>query len=142
MCSRDNARTPFQWDKSEYAGFSKCKPWIKVNANKSYINAEDEIADEDSVLNYYKKLIAFRKGNKVIKEGEYIDLLPRDRNIFMYKRKSEVGEVIVLSSFSKEKVKFKRNDLLEGYELVLTNYKENEKDYLKPYETRLYKKGF
>ena len=142
MCSRDNARTPFQWDKSEYAGFSKCKPWIKVNANKEYINAEDEIADEDSVLNYYKKLIAFRKGNKVIKEGEYIDLLPRDRNIFMYKRKSEVGEVIVLSSFSKDKVKFKRNDLLEGYELVLTNYKENEKDYLKPYETRLYKKGF
>ena len=60
----------------------------------------------------------------------------------MYKRKSKVGELIVLSSFSKDKVKRKRNDLLECYELVLTNYKEKEKDYLKPYETRLYKKGF
>ena len=90
-CSRDNARTPMQWDASEYAGFSNVKPWLKVNENKSFINANEAMKDDNSIFHYYQKLIAFRKDNEVIKNGEYIDLLPNDNNVFAYERR--LGEL-------------------------------------------------
>ena len=138
QCSRDNARTPMQWDDSEYAGFSKVKPWIKVNKNKSFINAEKEIKDDNSVFHYYQKLIAFRKGNEVIKEGRYIDLLPRNSKVFAYKREFNGKEVVVVSNFTNKVVKNPLLKKLDNYELVLSNYENNE-ERLKPYETRLYK---
>ena len=68
--SRDNGRTPMQWDGSRYVGFSQGEPWIGIPENHSYINAQAEAADSGSILNYYKRLIALRKEYKVISEGE------------------------------------------------------------------------
>ncbi len=136
-CSRDNARTPMQWDDSEYAGFSKVKPWLKVNENKSFINAEEAIKDDNSIYHYYQKLISFRKDNEVIKDGEYIDLLPHDKNTFAYERKLGNKSVVVISSFVNKKQKISLIKKLNGYKLALSNY-NNDNDVLNPYETRVY----
>lgn len=137
-CSRDNARTPMQWDDSEYAGFSKVKPWIQVNANKSFINAKEQLNNDDSIFQYYQKLISLRKDDEVIKDGQYIDLLPNNSTIYAYKRKKGDKELIIVSNFTKIKRKNPLLDKLKNYQVVLSNYKENE-DMLKPYETRIYK---
>ena len=137
-CSRDNARTPMQWDDSEYAGFSKVKPWIQVNANKSFINAKQELSDDKSIFHYYQKLIELRKGDEVIKDGIYVDLLPNNSNIYAYVRKNDNKELIIVSNFTKIKRKNPLFNKLKDYTLVLSNYDNNE-DELKPYETRVYK---
>lgn len=137
QCSRDNARTPMQWDDSEYAGFSNVKPWIKVNKNKSFINAKKEIEDQDSIFHYYQKLISYRKGNEVIKEGNYIDLLPHSSKIYAYKRELNGQEIIVVSNFTNKTVKNPLFNKLNGYKLVLSNY-NNTNGTLEPFETRVY----
>ena len=137
-CSRDNARTPMQWDDSEYAGFSRVKPWIQVNANKLFINAKEQLNNDDSIFHYYQKLISLRKDDEVIKDGQYIDLLPNNSTIYAYTRKKGGKELIIVSNFTKIKRKNPLLDKLKNYQVVLSNYKENE-DMLKPYETRIYK---
>ena len=134
--TRDNARTPMQWDNSEYAGFSKHEPWLRVNDNKSFINAEESLKDEDSIFHYYQKIIAFRKGNEVIKDGEYIDLYKSNKNIYAYKRKLGDKEIVVISSFSNKEVKVPFINAFNGYKKVLSNY-ENNSETFKPYETRV-----
>ena len=136
--TRDNARTPMQWDDSEYAGFSKVKPWIRLNSNKCCINVKESIEYEDSIYHYYQKLISFRKGNDIIKQGLYIDLMKSDRNIFAYKRKLNDKEIVVISNFTKKNVKVPLVDSLKGYKIALGNYKKNESNVLKTYETRVY----
>ena len=137
QCSRDNARTPVQWDDSEYAGFSNVKPWIKVNKNKSFINAKKEMEDSNSIFHYYQKLIAYRKGNEVIKEGKYIDLLPSNSKIFAYKRELNGQEIVVVSNFTNKTIKNPLFNKLNGYKLVLSNY-NNTNGTLAPFETRVY----
>ena len=136
--SRDNARTPVQWDDSEYAGFSKGEPWLAVNKNKEFINVKESIDDKDSIFHYYQKLISFRKGNEVIKDGTYIDLLKSDKNIFAYKRKLDDKEIVVVSNFKNKEIKVPLIDKLDRFTKVLGNY-DNDTNVLKPYETRLYK---
>ncbi len=136
-CNRDNARTPMQWDNSRYAGFSDSKPWLKINKNKAFINAESAINDGDSTLNFFKKAILIRSGNEVIKDGTYVDLLPHSKTIYAYARKLNSKEVVVISNFSKKKIKCNLLSQYKNYKLVLTNYVEKEEDYLKAYETRV-----
>ena len=136
--SRDNARTPMQWDDSEYAGFSNVKPWLMVNKNKDKINVKQSLADEDSVYKFYQKIISFRKGNEVIKDGEYIDLLKSHKQVFAYKRKLNDKEIVVISNFSNKEVKLPLLQEMKDRELVISNY-ENNSEVLKPYETRVYK---
>ena len=137
QCSRDNARTPMQWDDSEFAGFSNVKPWIKVNKNKSFINVKKELEDQDSIFHYYQKLISYRKGNEVIKEGNYIDLLPHNSKIYAYKRELNGQEIIIVSNFTNKTVKNPLFNKLNGYKLVLSNY-NNTNGTLEPFETRVY----
>ena len=136
--SRDNARTPMQWDNSEYAGFSVVEPWLKVNKNKCCINVKESIEYNDSIYHFYQKLIAFRKGNEVIKDGEYIDLLKSNSKIFAYKRKLGEKEIIVVSNFTKKEVKLPKLEGLDKFEITLSNYVKHS-PILKPYETRVYK---
>ena len=136
--TRDNARTPMQWDDSEYAGFSTVKPWLKVNNNKCCINVKESIAYPDSIYHFYQKLIAFRKDNEVIKDGEYIDLLKSSNQIFAYKRKLNNKEVIVISNFTNKEVKLPHIEGLDKHEIILSNYTKHS-SVLKPYETRVYK---
>ena len=136
--NRDNARTPFQWNNTEYAGFSHVEPWIKVNANKEFINVEQDLKNEQSIIKFYQELIKFRKDNDVIKQGEYTCLNKKDKNIFIYKRKLDDREIVVISNFKCKPIKVKYINSLSNYKLVIGNY-SNEGDILQPYETRVYK---
>ena len=102
--SRDNARTPVQWDSSVNAGFSKGTPWLPVNPNYTEINVASQVNDPESLLSYYKKLIALRK-DPVYKEtivyGELIPYLEDRHNLMAYYRKAE-KTLLVLGNFQKE----------------------------------------
>ncbi len=106
--SRDNARTPMQWNSSENAGFSSSLPWLKVNKNYKHINVSDTCSDSNSVLNCYKKLIAFRKENTDLLCGEYNLLLNR-KNVAAYKR----GDLIIILNHSDKKTNVEFNGILE-----------------------------
>ena len=133
--SRDNARTPMQWDASENAGFTTGTPWIAVNPNYKKINVEDQLKREDSVFNYYKKLIRLRKENEIIVYGNYELLLPEDENIFAYVRTLDNQKLLVVCNFSKSEQKFD----FQGYEnakVLISNYNRDDREdgILKPYE--------
>lgn len=103
--SRDNARTPMQWDGTANAGFTSGKPWLKVNPNYKDLNVKRELADETSVLSYYKKLIALRKSEdykEVFTYGAFVPLFENEPDIFAYERKLDNQSVIILANFSKE----------------------------------------
>lgn len=106
--SRDNARTPMQWDNSKNAGFTTGTPWLKVNPNYQSINVKDQLADETSVLAYYKKLLSLRKSEEykeVFTYGTFTPLFENEENIFAYERKLNDKSVMVLANFgSKEAV--------------------------------------
>ena len=136
--TRDNARTPMQWDNSEYAGFSNVEPWLKVNSNKASINTIDDLNNEKSINKFYRSLISFRKDNEVIKNGEYICLNPKDNNAYIYKRKLGDKEIVVVSNFKGKQIKSKLLDQFSNYQLVISNYK-NGSTTLEPFETRIYK---
>lgn len=136
--SRDNARTPMQWDSSEYAGFSKVKPWLKVNKNKRFINVVDALKDENSILNYYKKLIRIKTELPVVRDGKFTLLFPHNKKLFIYKREDDKHIMIVVASFSKNKTKNVIKKQTNGFKLILTNDSENNADYINPYEARIY----
>lgn len=135
--SRDNARTPMQWDDSENAGFSSVKPWLKVNENKKDINVKTALENENSLYYFYKDLIKIRKTYSVVKSGNYADLDAKSKEIFAYSRKNNKGEMIVISNLSKKEIKWKKLKDYSSYNLLLSNYDKNE-EFLKPYETRIY----
>ena len=134
--SRDNARTPMQWDETEYGGFSDVPPWINVSKSKDEINVKKALNDHDSLFYYYKKLIELRKSHDAIINGKYELLLKHNKNIFSYKRTTDNEEILVVSSFSKRVVNLPLN--LNGYKLILSNYSENVSNVLNPYEARVY----
>ncbi len=106
--SRDNARTPMQWDDSENAGFTTGTPWIMVNPNYRQINVKSALADEDSVFYYYRKLIRLRRSSEwseVIVYGDYDLLLPEDEAVFAYTRSLNGRRLLVLCNLSSDSVK-------------------------------------
>ena len=135
--SRDNARTPMCWDNTEYAGFSKVEPWIRVNPDKDKINAEAAINNTNSLYHFYRKLIEFRKDNEVIRDGEFVLKYKNSNKLFIYERVLKDKKVVVISSFTNKKVKCSYLKNIKG-ELVLSNYLEHNNKYLLPYECRLY----
>ena len=102
--SRDNARTPMQWDASPHAGFTSGEPWIPVNANFTEINAEAAVADPDSVFHHYRRLIALRHELPVIADGDFTMLLEADERVYAYVRALEGVELLVLGNFSGDEV--------------------------------------
>lgn len=132
--SRDNARTPMQWNTKENAGFTTGTPWIKVNKNYLEINAEAEMAEKDSVYNYYKKLIRLRKENEIMVHGRFNPLLEEDDHIYAYERLWEGEKIVVACNFTKE---VQACDLFQGLEdgkELISNYKEHKTGVLQPYE--------
>lgn len=136
--SRDNSRTPMQWDDSDYAGFSDVTPWIDVIDNYQSINVKNSMNDKDSILHYYKKLIELRKQYKIIQDGLFVPLLESDSEVFAYKRMYEDEELIVLNNFYDKEVPIDMN--LQEYVLLISNYKEDKREILRPYETVAYYK--
>lgn len=143
--SRDNSRTPMQWDDSNFGGFSKSKPWININPNYKTINVKNQINDEYSILNFYKTMIKIRKSNEALIYGEYKLILEDDKNIYAYKRVLGSDEFIIITNMSNEKVMCNYKDIKLNYEnLVIANLKVKNHETtnsieLKPWECRMYK---
>ena len=135
--SRDNARTPMQWDDTKEAGFTSGTPWIAVNPNYKEINAKAAAKDPDSVFHYYKKLIALRKRNPVIIYGEYELLLSDSEELYVFTRTLDQEKLLVVCNFSGGEAAFVIPDEFTGGSCLIANM---ENDYtkssltLKPYE--------
>ena len=140
---RDNARTPMQWDSTENAGFTTGKPWLKVNKNYKFINAEDCLQDKDSIFYHYKKLINIRKHNDTIIYGNYKLLLPEDKNVFAYSRELNGDKIVVVCSFYNKEINLNFKEDFNNVEILLSNYKDSSilmKDLkLRPYEAIMYR---
>ena len=137
--SRDNSRTPMQWDSSENAGFTKGTPWLKVCDRYQEINTEDK-NDPDSIFQYYKKLVSLRKELPVIQKGSVFPLLREDKEILAYKREYDGKELYVFCNFFDRDVKVKY-DIPKDCRCILSNYGENvetEKLILRPYEAVMF----
>ena len=131
--SRDNARTPVQWDDSENAGFTTGKPWIPVNPNYKEINAKAAMADPDSVFYYYKKLIELRHTMPIIPYGVFEPLLLDSESIYAYRRHLDGQVLTVACNFTDKEVPCGLFEDLKGEEII-SNYKEHKAGALQPYE--------
>lgn len=142
--ARDNARSPMQWSAEPNAGFSKAEPWFAVNVNYPEINVADQEQDPNSLLNFYRKLIRFRKDNPVALYGTYREHDRKNRKLYVYERAYEGTRLLVICSFTADQVRF---DAPEGIKLdkarqVLGNYEVNfviaNGFTTRPYELRVY----
>lgn len=120
--SRDNARTPVQWDDTEHAGFTTGTPWIPVNPNYKTINAKAELEDADSVFHYYQKLIALRKQYPVIVYGKYELQLADDKNLFAYTRTLDGEQLFVVCNFTENTCNVQIPEAFETSECLISNY--------------------
>ena len=137
--SRDNARTPLQWNDTQFAGFSTNKPWIDVNSNYEKINVESEEDNPDSILNYYREIIRIRKNNLTLVYGDFLDLEPDNEKLYIYKRWDKQKTFVVILNFSDEKILCDLNDL-SSMILVIGNYKKSVYDgFMDPWEARVYR---
>ncbi|PML50869.1 alpha,alpha-phosphotrehalase [Vibrio lentus] len=143
--SRDNSRTPMQWNSEPYAGFSLAQPWLDVANSYTEINAEQALEDKDSVFYFYKSLIELRKQVPVITHGRYQDLLPEHPSIFAYVRESEGQILLCINNYYGEETECvlpERFEMMKAKSL-LSNYQVNESlvtshhQVLRPYETRI-----
>ena len=139
--SRDNNRTPMQWNSSENAGFTTGKPWIKINKNYKEINVEKQLNDENSILNFYKKMIKLKKEYEGLIYGKFNLILEEDENIFAYERIYNDDLFLIVCNISDENINFKykntlRNVLLSNY---YVKYEETNDVNLRPWECILYK---
>ncbi len=142
--SRDNARTPIQWDDTENAGFSTGTPWMPVNPNYREINARAAMADPESVFHYYQKLIALRKQYPVIVYGGYQLLLEDSEELFVYIREYKGEKLLVVCSFTDKEVEFEIPKEFQGAQCLIANYEnsyDSEKMVLKPYEAFVLRVG-
>jgi trehalose-6-phosphate hydrolase len=139
--SRDNARTPMQWDDTANAGFTDGTPWIQAAESYHTVNVKKTLEDPDSIFAHYQKLIEMRKTMSVVQEGIFIPLLQEHPKIFAYERRTEEDSLIVLNNFFAEETEADLD--LEGYEVYLSNYKDTEvlnHMVLRPYESVILKK--
>ncbi|TVZ51145.1 glycoside hydrolase family 13 protein [Dokdonia sp. Hel_I_53] len=105
--ARDNARTPMQWSTSENAGFSTATPWIKLNSNyKNGVNVAQQIKEKNSVLSYFKKMVAIRKSNKALVYGKYKIIKPAHEQVYAYTRQEDDQRFLILLNFSDDLLRF------------------------------------
>ncbi|WP_053361970.1 alpha,alpha-phosphotrehalase [Bacillus sp. FJAT-27251] len=143
--SRDNSRTPVQWTAEKNAGFTSGTPWIPVARNYANINAENALADHDSVFYHYKKLISLRKEYEIITYGDYELLLEDHPEIFAYIRNGRDEKLLVVTNFYAKETQFVMPDTVDtdGHEakVLLSNYdsgKEFRNIHLRPYESIIF----
>jgi len=144
--SRDNARTPMQWDGNERAGFTTGTPWIMVNGNYPTINVDQALADSDSVFRYYQQLIRLRKANPVMVYGTYDLILDAHEQIYAFTRTLGDDRLLVILNFGGNTPVFALpTDIsFTGKELLISNYAvEPHEDLrlltLQPWEACVYR---
>ena len=147
--SRDNSRTPVQWNDSDNAGFTTGTPWIGVPENYRTVNAEMALKDKNSVFYHYKKLIDLRRNEELMITGRYEDIDLENKSVYAYKRVGENGELVVISNFYEPEVEFELEGNgvtgLENAKILLSNYEtepeiKDGKINLKPYESIIFKR--
>ena len=144
--SRDNSRTPVQWDDTKNAGFTSGTPWIGIPENYKKINAENALKDNNSIFYHYQNLIQLRRTEELLITGRYEDIDLENKKVYAYKRIGENEELIVISNFYDEVTEFDIKGLdLEKAFILLSNYVQSpeikeDKIILKPYESIIFKK--
>ncbi|MFT4105049.1 MAG: alpha-glucosidase [Lacrimispora sp.] len=137
--SRDNARTPMQWEDSHQAGFTEGQPWIKINPNYKEINAKNQMGDMNSVFEYYRQLIRLRKQHPVLSAGRFQMLMEDDEEIFAYTREDEKSRILVVCNFFESFRSCPLQKEWDHMELLIHNYRHiEEPEILRPYEARMY----
>lgn len=143
--SRDNGRTPMQWENSSNAGFSSGTPWIKVNPNYKTINQAAQESDPNSCLNYFRKLVKLRKDNPTLVYGKYTLLDKSNANVYAYTRASDGNKMLIILNFSTKVAKLS-TELGTKAKMILSNYKSAPVNNvtktsitLRPYESIVYK---
>lgn len=136
--SRDNARTPMQWDDGVNAGFTEGTPWIEVNPNYPEINARAEMEDRDSIYHYYQKLIRLRKDLKIFVDGDFRLLLEEDPDIFAYERQAAGEKLRVIANFTEKTLPCSLLTACKEEAVLIHNYgKLPEDGSLRPYEAMM-----
>ncbi|EAQ50717.1 MULTISPECIES: glycoside hydrolase family 13 protein [Leeuwenhoekiella] len=125
--SRDHGRTPMQWDASENAGFTTGNPWLPLNPNYAEINTQAEEADENSVLNHFKKLTALRKNADALIYGDYELLIPEHPQVYAYTRSLGDEQFLIVLNFSQEQTSVELEGLSSFSELKINNYSNLKK---------------
>lgn len=143
--SRDNSRTPVQWNDKENAGFTTGTPWIGLAKNYKEINVEKALKDPDSIFYHYQKLIKLRKEYDIVTEGDYRLILKDHPQIFAYLRTGKSGEkLLVVNNFFAEEATFEKPEFLEedSGKVLISNYKDTPEHFrqlvLRPYESVVY----
>lgn len=137
--SRDNARTPFQWDSTANAGFTTGTPWIKVNPNYKSVNESAEEKDPNSCLTYFRKIIKLRKDNPILVYGKYTLLDKDNPDVYAYTRELDGKKLLVLLNFKSTIAKANTGIDISKAKVLLGNYSNSSKDgKLQPYEAVIY----
>lgn len=139
--SRDNGRTPMQWSGEKEAGFTEGSAWLKVPENYTYINAEAEEKEEDSILSYYKQLIQLRKEKDVIADGAIVFLHQENTEVLAYRRFLCGQEIVVYNNLTGHEVELENADEIKDFHYLIGNYAESvskkiqeNRMILRPYE--------
>ena len=138
--SRDNSRTPMQWNATAQGGFTTGEPWISVNPNTTTINAQAQVEDKDSIFAHYQALIRLRHEYDVFAQGDFTPLTPDHPAVLAYQRKYQGQELICVSNFYRKECVWKAPVALDGYQVLLSNYSDSAPQAvwtLRPYESVL-----
>ena len=130
---RDNVRTPMQWDANHQSGFTSGDPWIKMNPNYPEINVQHAEKDRESSLHFFRKMTTIRKQTEVLQYGDYTDLLPDHNNIVAYERKLDNVQALCVFNFSDFETMLPIS-IDNGYELLVSNVDDVEKNQMKPWQ--------
>jgi glycosidase len=127
-----------QWDRGQNAGFSEATPWIKPNPNFENINVEDSERGKYSILNFYRRVIQFRKDHPTLVYGDYESIENQNEQIYAYRRWDERNEFLIVLNFSDQTVDF--NAIIKGLELLIYNYSDATEDFLmRPWEAKVFR---
>lgn len=140
--SRDNSRVPMQWDNSESSGFTIGIPWLPINPNASEINVEAQEDDPNSVLNHFRKLTSYRKGNDVLIYGDYELIDPENKKVYSYVRSLQDQKLLIALNFSQESTVIELPSSIKIANDLINNYADYKQDgvslYLKPYQAIIF----
>lgn len=136
-----------QWNEEVNSGFTTSTPWIRVNSNYKEINVDKQSKDPNSIVNYYRDIIALRKNNPLFIYGDFREINKEHKNVYSYIRELENEKVLVICNFFEQETEYTlpRNEGLNSSELLISNYEQaqaiedGEMVVLRPYEARVYK---
>ena len=134
--SRDNARTPMQWNSEQGAGFTTGKPWLKIHPNYKEVNVEADLKNPDGIISFFKRINSFKKSSAVLKDGAFSEIFA-GKHVYAFSRELDGERLIAVCNFRTKSSKLPDG---VGGELLISNYNECEPESaLRPYEYRLYK---